>query len=162
MQSPPPVGVLKTIYVRTMYITQQEFCTMRPKARGLAQLGRPPGWLEESNPGGCDFACDGRSMPPALTRLAPVHETSSWARSFFFLTHTLVDPCLLSAFTLCVCPDLEPTKLLHQTTQRQKPRRRSLILLFIQGYQIFRQDLKNKPAFAFPYFFYIGTIIYIL
>ncbi len=36
---------------------------MRPKARILAQHGGPPGWLEESDPAGCD----GRSMPPALT-----------------------------------------------------------------------------------------------
>jgi hypothetical protein len=35
-------------------------------ARGLAQHGGPPGWLEESDPAGCDFVCDGRSMPPAL------------------------------------------------------------------------------------------------
>jgi hypothetical protein len=40
---------------------------MRPKARGLAQHGGPPGWLEESDPAGCDFLHDGRSMPPALT-----------------------------------------------------------------------------------------------
>jgi hypothetical protein len=25
-----------------------------------------PGWLEESDPAGCDFVRDGRSMPPAL------------------------------------------------------------------------------------------------
>jgi hypothetical protein len=41
--------------------------TMRPKARGLAQHGGPPGWLEGSDPAGCDFVRDGRSMPPALT-----------------------------------------------------------------------------------------------
>jgi hypothetical protein len=35
---------------------------IRPKARGLAQHGGPPGWLEESNLAGCD-----RSMPPVLT-----------------------------------------------------------------------------------------------
>jgi hypothetical protein len=40
---------------------------MRPLARGLAQHGGPPGWLEESNPAGCDFLRDGRSIPPALT-----------------------------------------------------------------------------------------------
>ena len=41
---------------------------MRPKARGLAQRGGPPGWLEESDPAGCDFVRDGRSLPPpALT-----------------------------------------------------------------------------------------------
>jgi hypothetical protein len=28
---------------------------MRPKARGLAQHGGPPGWLEEIDPAGCDF-----------------------------------------------------------------------------------------------------------
>ncbi len=40
---------------------------MRPKARGLAQHGGPPGWLEESNSAWCNFVRDGRSMPPALT-----------------------------------------------------------------------------------------------
>jgi len=34
--------------------------TMRPKTRGLAQHGGPPGWLEESDPAGCDFVRDGR------------------------------------------------------------------------------------------------------
>jgi len=28
---------------------------MRPEARGMAQHGCPPGWLEESDPAGCDF-----------------------------------------------------------------------------------------------------------
>jgi hypothetical protein len=32
-----------------------EVCTVSPKARGLAQHGGPPGWLEESDPAGCDF-----------------------------------------------------------------------------------------------------------
>ncbi len=41
--------------------------TMRPKARGLVQYGGLPGWLEESDPAGCDFLRDGRSMPLALT-----------------------------------------------------------------------------------------------
>jgi hypothetical protein len=36
------------------------------KSRGLAQHGVSPGWLEESNPAGCDFVRDGRSMPPVL------------------------------------------------------------------------------------------------
>jgi hypothetical protein len=40
---------------------------MMPKATGLVQHGGPPGWLEESEPTGCDFVRDGRSMPPALT-----------------------------------------------------------------------------------------------
>jgi hypothetical protein len=52
--------------------------TMRPKARGLAQHGGPPDWLEESDPAGCVFVRDGRSMPPALTTtpLAPVWGSS--------------------------------------------------------------------------------------
>ncbi len=46
---------------------QHESSTKRPKARGLAQHGGPPGWLEESDTArGCDFVRDGRSMPPAL------------------------------------------------------------------------------------------------
>jgi hypothetical protein len=38
---------------------------MRLKARGLAQHGAPPGWLEESD--SCDFVRDGRAFPVALT-----------------------------------------------------------------------------------------------
>jgi hypothetical protein len=40
---------------------------MKLKARGLAQHGGPPGWLEESDPTGWDFVRDGRSMLPSLT-----------------------------------------------------------------------------------------------
>jgi hypothetical protein len=36
--------------------------------RRLVQHDGPPGCLEESDPAGCDFVRDGRSMPPALTR----------------------------------------------------------------------------------------------
>jgi hypothetical protein len=42
---------------------------MRSKARGLAEHGGPPGWLEESDPAGVvlyvmDCFSDGQSMPP--------------------------------------------------------------------------------------------------
>ncbi len=37
---------------------------MRPKARELVQHGGPPG---EEWPGRCDFACDGRAVPPAFS-----------------------------------------------------------------------------------------------
>jgi hypothetical protein len=53
---------------------------VRPKGRGLAHHGGPPGWLEESDRAGCDFVRDGRSMPPALTGANPllnVHKTPS-------------------------------------------------------------------------------------
>ncbi len=39
---------------------------MRPKARGLAQHGGLLGWLEESDPAGCDFVRDGRAVPPVF------------------------------------------------------------------------------------------------
>jgi hypothetical protein len=50
---------------------------MRPMARRLAQHGGPPGWLEESDPGRCDFIRDGcavtfclfSTVPVALTRM---------------------------------------------------------------------------------------------
>jgi hypothetical protein len=41
---------------------------MRPKGRWLAQHGDLPCWLEESDPAGCDFVHDGRSMPAGMTR----------------------------------------------------------------------------------------------
>ncbi len=40
---------------------------MRPKARGLAQDGGPPGWLEESGPDMCNFVRDGRAVLPAFS-----------------------------------------------------------------------------------------------
>ncbi len=40
---------------------------MWPEAIVLAQHGGPPGWLEESDPAGCDFVRDGRSIPPPMT-----------------------------------------------------------------------------------------------
>jgi hypothetical protein len=39
---------------------------MRPKARGLAHHGGPPGWLEESDPAGVILYCDGRAVLTAL------------------------------------------------------------------------------------------------
>ncbi len=68
------------------------FWTMRPKAKGLAQHGGPPGRLDESGPGRVWFcpwrtvlvACPDR--PRNLTRfgaylLLNVHKTPSWAKS---------------------------------------------------------------------------------
>jgi hypothetical protein len=57
---------------------------MRPKARGLTLHGGPPGWLEESEPTGCDFVCDGRSLPPALTD----HTTGPGLGQIFYLMYT--------------------------------------------------------------------------
>ncbi len=37
----------------------------RPKARGLAQYGGPPGWLEESNP--ADLICYERAVTPPVS-----------------------------------------------------------------------------------------------
>ncbi len=51
---------------------------IRPKARGLAQHGGLSCWQEESDPAGCDFVRDRRSMPPALTD-GPHHLTRSRA-----------------------------------------------------------------------------------
>ncbi len=45
----PENTVLQTVVV---------WIPMRPKARGLVQHGGPPGWLEESDPAGCDFERD--------------------------------------------------------------------------------------------------------
>jgi hypothetical protein len=83
---------------------------VRPKARGLTQHDCPPGWLEKSDPAGCDFERDGRYMPPALTdhttcpvlgliydqmytkhRYELCHARKAWPG-----TVVLVDPCILS------------------------------------------------------------------
>ncbi len=88
---------------------------MKLKARGLAQHdgppqhGGPPGWLEESDPVGCDFVRDGRSIaacpdgPHHLPRsgadmLLNVHKALSRAirHARKAWPDTLVDPCLLS------------------------------------------------------------------
>ncbi len=58
------IQTISVYNANTVYMISQP---MRPKARGLALHGGSPGWLEESDPAGCDFVRDGRSMPPALT-----------------------------------------------------------------------------------------------
>jgi hypothetical protein len=45
---------------------------MRPKARGLAQHGGVPGWLEESDPARCDFVRDGWTNTACLFRTVPI------------------------------------------------------------------------------------------
>jgi hypothetical protein len=55
------------LYTHVLYSTPGLSLPVRPKARGLAQHGGPPGWLEENDPGGSDFVRNGRSMSPALT-----------------------------------------------------------------------------------------------
>ncbi len=80
---------------------------MRPKARWLAQHGGPPGWLEESDPAGCDFVRDGRSVPPALKvphhlhrSVLNVYKTPSKATSRNeSLAWYSIDPCLVSDTT---------------------------------------------------------------
>jgi hypothetical protein len=60
--------------IHSTYFYSTPICTLwwypiRAKgfSRGLAQQGGPPGWLEESDPAGCDFVRDRRSMAHALT-----------------------------------------------------------------------------------------------
>jgi hypothetical protein len=80
---------------------------MRPKARGLAEHGGLPGWLEESDSAGCDFVHDGRSMPPVLTDHCLGLIYYMYTKHHYELRHarkerpsTLVDPCLLSYCTI--------------------------------------------------------------
>jgi hypothetical protein len=52
--------------------------TRRPKARGLAQPGGPPGWLEESDPAGVIlYVIDGPYRLPLPCRTAPVALTGA-------------------------------------------------------------------------------------
>jgi hypothetical protein len=59
----------KIAQLRILYINSSccYVLPLRRKARGLAQHGGLPEWLEVSDPVGCDFVRDERSMPPALT-----------------------------------------------------------------------------------------------
>ncbi len=82
-----------TITRDTLHVIGTERRAMSPKARGLAQHGGPPGWLEKIDSAGCDFMRDERSMPPALKDphttcpssgadlLLNVHKTPLWAMS---------------------------------------------------------------------------------
>jgi len=46
--------------------------SMRPKARGLAQHGGPPGWLEESDQAGVIlYVMDGRYRLPSIPYRLP-------------------------------------------------------------------------------------------
>jgi hypothetical protein len=58
----PLVG--KSFFSSLLYRGKEQ---VRPKARGLAQNGGLLGWLEESDPAGCDFVRDGRAIPPVFS-----------------------------------------------------------------------------------------------
>ena len=53
---------------------------MRPKARGLAQHGGPPGWLEESDSAGVILYVIGRAVPlrPKVIGMAQHGGPPSW------------------------------------------------------------------------------------
>jgi hypothetical protein len=67
------------------YALNWPFIPMRPKDRGLAQHGGPPGWQEMSDPAGCDFVhADCPNGPHHLScsgagLLLNVHKKPSWA-----------------------------------------------------------------------------------
>jgi hypothetical protein len=80
------MDLTKLGYAGPVHLYLCPFKQMRPKARGLAQHGGPPGLLEESvTQQGVIFLVDGQSMPPALTDHTPcvqnVHKTPSRATS---------------------------------------------------------------------------------
>jgi hypothetical protein len=91
------------------------------KARGQAQHGGPPGWLEESNTAGVFFYMMDepyRTAPVALTRAVQmraqlllynnVHNHTSHVRhTRKALPGTLVDLCILSVITVCLCVSAE-------------------------------------------------------
>ncbi len=66
MSPPKETTMIRTGQVVVVY-PNKRVDAIRPKARGLAQHSGPPGWLEESDPAGCDFVHDGRSMTSPLT-----------------------------------------------------------------------------------------------
>ncbi len=85
----PSLVVYSAQYTHSCIILQY---TMRPKTRGLAQHGTPPSWLEESEPGWCDFCTwwtvnatcpDGPHHLPqsGSDLLLNVHKISSWVTS---------------------------------------------------------------------------------
>ncbi len=53
----------------------------RPKARGLTQHGGPAGWLEESDPAGCDLYVTHYLPRSGADLLINVHKSPSWATS---------------------------------------------------------------------------------
>jgi hypothetical protein len=60
-------NILQLLVLCAMSYSFKLVVKMRPKARGLAQHGDLPCWLEESDPAGCEFVHNGRSMPAAMT-----------------------------------------------------------------------------------------------
>ncbi len=55
----------KEYHREKLYVQLQRNVVIPNESKG--QRAGPPGWLEESDPAGCDFVRDGRSMLPALT-----------------------------------------------------------------------------------------------
>jgi hypothetical protein len=60
--------------------------SLRPKARGLAKHGSPPGWLEENYPSGCDFVTLAPVSGGSITKC-----TQNTAMSF--VTQGMADQC---------------------------------------------------------------------
>jgi hypothetical protein len=51
-----------------IFLIPTNMAKMRPKARGLAQHGGPPGWLEESDPAGVIlYVMDCMAVPSAFS-----------------------------------------------------------------------------------------------
>ncbi len=77
--------------------------TVRPKARGLAQHGGPPGWLEESEPAGVIlFVMDGPRRLPFLYRTGCPERSCPAASSWNFqllLYSKCTQPSVMSYFT---------------------------------------------------------------
>ncbi len=85
------------LFVHTVQYVHSYVFPMSPKARGLVQNGGSPGWLDESNPAGCDFVSYGRSIGPChpchlpwwttplawseAALLLNVHKTQTWWKS---------------------------------------------------------------------------------
>ncbi len=76
---------------------------MRPKTRGLAQHGSPPGWLEESDPwhAGSDFVPEGRSIPPTLMDHGACPDLGLLSCEHLAISASSVAGLLLNAHLLC-------------------------------------------------------------
>ncbi len=63
------VGTVGDIIIEKLLETQAKGSPIRPKARGLAQNGGLPGWLEDSDPAGVIlYVMDGPYCLPFLNR----------------------------------------------------------------------------------------------
>jgi hypothetical protein len=92
---------LSSSFQGSRYMVQQgwRYVPMRAKARGLAQHGGPPGWLEESDPAGVFLYVIVWAVPPAFSIPYRSWLAASWWNFQLLIYSKRTQPSVMSSVT---------------------------------------------------------------